>query len=102
MKPNALMYKFGLSFAIFIALVGISIAQKAPRQEKLLNGLKVVMWPDPAADKVSVKIRVHSGSAFDPQGKEGLMYLLTQNFFPNEASREFFAEDLGGSVEAMS
>jgi predicted Zn-dependent peptidase len=60
------------------------------------------MWSDPTADKVSVKIRVHSGSAFDPQGKEGVMYLLAQNFFPNEASREFFAEDLGGTLEIVN
>ncbi|HEV8592006.1 MAG TPA: pitrilysin family protein [Pyrinomonadaceae bacterium] len=102
MKPNALMYKFCLLLLAFAALVGSAVAQKAPRQEKLLNGLKILMWSEPAADKVSVKIRVHSGSAFDPQGKEGLMYLLAQNFFPNEPSREFFSEDLGGNLEIIS
>lgn len=102
MKPNALMYRFCLLLLAFIALVAPAAAQKAPRQEKLLNGLKVLMWSDPAADQVSVKIRVHSGSSFDPQGKEGTMYLLAQNFFPNEASRDFFKEDLGGSLEIVS
>jgi zinc protease len=60
------------------------------------------MWPDPTAKNVSVKIRVHSGSAFDPQGKEGVMYLLARNFFPNKAARDFFSEDLGGSVNILS
>ena len=61
-------------------------AQKLPepRQEKLLNGLKLLMWPDAKADKVWVKIRIHSGSAFDPQGKEGVMKLLSDSFFPSE------------------
>ncbi len=74
----------------------------APKQEKLLNGLKVLMWPDAKADKVSIKIRVHSGSAFDPQGKEGLMQMLADNLFPNEAAREFFKEDLGGNLEVVT
>lgn len=71
----------------------------APRQEKLLNGLKVLAWNDPKAENVSVKIRVHSGSSFDPQGKEGVMQTLADNIFPSESVREFFTEDLGGSLE---
>ncbi|MEO7539375.1 MAG: pitrilysin family protein, partial [Pyrinomonadaceae bacterium] len=72
---------------------------RAPKQEKLLNGLKILMWNDAHADKVSVKLRIHSGSAFDPQGKEGVMSMLAEGIFPNEASREFFAEDLGGDLK---
>ena len=37
------------------------------------------MWSDARSDKVTVKIRVHAGSAFDPQGKEGAMQLLADN-----------------------
>ena len=70
-----------------------------PRQEKLLNGLKLLMWSDPTASNVTVKIRIHSGASFDPQGKEGVMRLLADNIFPTEAAREFFREDLGGSLE---
>lgn len=75
---------------------------RSPRQEKLLNGLKVLMWSDPAADKVTVRIRVHSGSAFDPQGKEGVMKLLAETIFPTREAREFFTEDLGGSLNIVS
>lgn len=74
----------------------------APRQEKLLNGLKVLMWSDARADKVTVKIRVHAGSAFDPQGKEGVMQMLADNIFPNQVTRDFFTEDLGGSLEIVT
>lgn len=77
-------------------------AMPAPKQEKLLNGLKVLMWSDAKADKVTVKIRINSGSAFDPQGKEGVMQLLADNLFPNQASRDFFAEDLGGGLDIVT
>ena len=77
-------------------------AMPTPRQEKLLNGLKVLMWSDSTSDKVTVKIRIHSGSAFDPQGKEGVMQLLADNLFPNQASRDFFAEDLGGGLDIVT
>jgi len=86
----------------FVAPANFSQALAAPKQEKLLNGLKVLMWSDAKASDVAVKIRIHAGSAFDPQGKEGVMQLLADNIFPNEAAREFFTEDLGGSLEIIA
>lgn len=77
-------------------------AMPAPKKESLLNGLKVLMWNDAKADKVTVKIRIHAGSAFDPQGKEGVMQLLADNIFPDEAAKEFFTEDLSGSLEVIT
>ena len=74
----------------------------APKQEKLLNGLRVLMWPDAKASNTSIKVRIHAGSAFDPQGKEGVMQLLADNIFPNEAAREFFVEDLAGGLDVVS
>lgn len=73
-----------------------------PKQEQLLNGLKLLMWSDPSAANVSVKIRIHSGTSFDPQGKEGVMRLLADNIFPTEAARDFFREDLEGSLEVTT
>ena len=90
------------AFAIVILTSGSGIfaqtASQPPRQERLLNGLKLLMWSDPSASTVTVRIRIHSGAAFDPQGKEGVMRLLADNIFPTEAAREFFSEDLGGSL----
>lgn len=74
----------------------------APREEKLLNGLKLLIWNQPNAEKTSIKIRVHNGAAFDPQGKEGAMALLGEILFPNETIKEFFREDLGGSLTVTS
>lgn len=88
-----------LAAFVLVPVIFSQAAMPAPRQEKLLNGLKVLMWPDAKAYKVSLIIRIHSGSAFDPQGKEGLMQMLSDNFFPNEAAREFFTEDLAGDLK---
>jgi predicted Zn-dependent peptidase len=88
-------------FILLISATSVFAQKTGPRQEKLLNGLKVLMWNVPKSDKVTVKIRVHSGSAFDPQQKEGVMRLLADNIFPNESAKEFFTEELGGSLEVV-
>ena len=95
---------FFLLIVLFLLslIVPVIFSQTAPKKENLLNGLKVLMWSDAKADKVSVKLRIHSGSAFDPQGKEGLMRMLSENLFPNDAAKEFFTEDLGGSLEVIN
>ena len=108
MKNKNLFVK--IVFIAFIVLLLFSLVapaifsqtSPAPKKESLLNGLKVLMWSDAKADKVSVKIRIHAGSAFDPQGREGVMQLLADNIFPNEASKEFFVEDLNGSLEVVT
>lgn len=73
----------------------------APREDRLLNGMRVLVWSNPNAEKVSVRLRFHSGAAFDLQGKEGTMALLSEILFPNEAAKEFFTEDLNGSFEII-
>jgi len=93
---------FALTLLQFAVQLISAQAGTRPKQEKLLNGLKVLMWSDPKADKVWVKLRIHSGSAFDPQGKEGVMQMLSDNLFPNEAAKEFFVEDLGGSLDVQT
>ncbi len=101
-KNNFIRYT--LSALILLSLATISFAQKSnqPRQEKLLNGLKLLTWNDTATDKVTVKLRIHSGAAFDTQNKEGTMALLADALFPNDTVKEFFREDLGGSLEVVS
>src|SRR5690348_1754130 len=49
-------------------------AQSAPepRREQLLNGLRILLWSRPADQNVLIKLRVHSGAAFDLAGKEGM------------------------------
>ncbi len=98
--------KFAL-FAIFLISFALTASAQTmnfpvPRDEKLLNGLRLLAWNDPQAATATVKLRVHSGAAFDLQGREGTMHLLSQILFPSDAAREFFTEDLNGSFEVVS
>ncbi|CAN5157098.1 hypothetical protein BH20ACI1_BH20ACI1_23280 [soil metagenome] len=94
-----------LTLILFLS-INFSLAQTnklpVPRQEKLLNDLKVLTFSEPNADKVTLKLRIHSGSAFDRQDREGTMALLGDVLFPNEEAKDFFREDLGGSIEIES
>lgn len=105
MKFTKYFKTFALALLVLSAVVN-SFAQAqtlpSPRENKLLNGTRLLVWNDPKADKVTVKLRVHSGSAFDPLGKEGVMQLLTDILFPVEATKEFFTEDLNGSFDIFN
>ena len=103
MKFRISVQKFSVFAFILCAAIAVSGQRPtAPRSEKLLNGMKLLIWNDPSAPNVTVKIRVHSGTAFDPQGKEGVMSLLAESFFPGEGTREFYREDLGGSLDVTA
>ncbi len=94
-----------LTFFLFL-LANYSFAQirnvTEPREETLLNDLKVLIWNQPNTGKVTVKIRVHSGSAFDPQNKTGAMVLLGDILFPEDGIKSFFKEDLEGNLEVIN
>ena len=100
MKVRILLQKIAACAVVFsAAAASFGQTARAPKQERLLNGMKLLIWNDPTAQNVTVKVRIHSGAAFDPQGKEGVMTLLADSFFPNEGTREFYREDLGGSLD---
>ena len=63
-----------------------------------MNGLTILFWQRPEAD-VLLKLRVHSGAAFDLAGKGGTMALLGDALFPDPSTREYVAEQLGGKLE---
>lgn len=106
MNTKKYFNKIAVLLLFLTVCVSNSFAQAAkpaaPREEKLLNELKLLIWNQPNAEKVTVRLRVHSGSAFDQQSKEGTMALLGEILFPNETVKEFFREDLGGSLEVTS
>ena len=97
-----------ITFSAFIlfSLANFTFAQKSnfpvPREETLLNGLKVLIVQKPNTGRVSVDLRIHSGSAFDQKNKEGTMALLTDITFPDEAINNFFVEELGGTLAVKS
>ncbi len=93
---------FGLISVFAILATVVSGQQRAPKEETLLNGLKVAIFTDRTAPNLTVRLRIHSGSAFDPQGKEGVMRMLSETAFPSDEAREYFRDDLGGSFELIT
>lgn len=98
--------RFTRTFVLGLCMAGLLLiptanSQTNPRQEKLLNGLRVLMWSSPT-DKVQVRLRIHAGAVFDPQGKEGVAKLLAEAIFPNPDIREFFKDELGGNLEIVT
>jgi zinc protease len=73
-------------------------AQSEPRREQLLNGLRILLVSRPADQNVLVKLRVHSGAAFDLAGKEGLMAALSDLMF-DQQTRDYVTEELGGRLD---
>jgi len=73
-----------------------------PIREQLLNGLRILMWPQPAAQDVTLKLRIHSGAAFDLAGKSGEMALLGDILFPDPATIEFFTEEMAGKLDVKT
>jgi zinc protease len=66
-----------------------------PEHAQLLNGLRVLIWSRPGDQDVLLKLRVHSGAAFDLAGKAGSMALLGDILFPDPTAREYFTEMQG-------
>jgi len=104
MKFNKYFKTLAFAVLILCAAAVFSSAQNfpSPRESKLLNGTRLLVWNDAKSNKVTVKLRIHSGSAFDPLGKEGTMQLLSDILFPIESTKEFFTEDLNGSFEIVT
>ncbi|HKR02092.1 MAG TPA: pitrilysin family protein [Pyrinomonadaceae bacterium] len=67
-----------------------------------MNGLRILLWNRPGDANVYLKLRIHSGSAFDLAGKSGTMALLGDALFSDPSTREYFIEELGGRVEVDS
>lgn len=95
-----------IAATVVVAVVGgIAVSAQTggkPRQETLLNGLKVLIWNQPTAETVTVTLRVHAGSSFDQRGKEGTMKMLSEAIFPSDDARQFFTDELGGKLEIVT
>jgi zinc protease len=73
-----------------------------PRREQLLNGLRVLIVERPGDAKVWMKLRVHSGAAFDLANKEGTMALLSDALFPDASTAQYVSEELGGQLDVRT
>jgi zinc protease len=77
-------------------------AYPEPVPEHLLNGLTVLFSQRPGDPNVLIKLRVHSGAAFDFAGKGGTMSLLGDVLFPDPTTREYVTEELGGKLDVST
>jgi zinc protease len=94
-----------LLLALMLCLMPVKgFAQSLPElhREQLLNGLRVLLWSRPGDANVYLKLRIHSGAAFDLAGRSGMMALLSDALFSDPTTREYFTDELGGRVEVTS
>lgn len=73
-----------------------------PEREQLLNGLRILIWHRPADQDVLLKLRIHSGAAFDVAGRGGQMAILGDILFPDATTREYFTDEMGGRLDVAT
>jgi zinc protease len=92
--------KMAVAICLMCLLVQTSSSQTAePQRDQLLNGLRILLWTRPGDQTVVVKLRIHSGAAFDTAGKAGTMALLGDLLFPDAATHEYFTGEMGGRLD---
>jgi predicted Zn-dependent peptidase len=90
---------------LLLSTAGAGLAQSAPPEparQQLLNGLQILLWPKPGDANVAVKMRIHSGAAYDLAGKAGMMALLGDVLFPEAETRQYFTDELGGRLDVTT
>ena len=88
-KTVRYLYVWAITLVVLLANgASLSAQSLQPEREKLLNGLSIIFWPRPGDANVTLKLRIHSGAAFDLAGKAGTMSLLADALFPDTDTRE--------------
>ncbi len=97
--------------ALLLSLLSLAVASQslvygqvsAPAERlQLLNGLRVLLLSRPGDQDVLLKLRIHSGAAFDIAGKGGSLALLGDLLFPDPATREYFSEEMQGRLNVVT
>lgn len=70
-----------------------------PERDQMLNGLRMLLWHRPGDADVFLSLRIHSGAAFDVEGKAGAMAVLGDILFPDPTTREYFTEEMAGRLD---
>lgn len=96
-KPLILAFSLALAILTFAPHATAQVAER----EQLLNGLRVVLLPRPGSPDILIKLRIHSGAAFDLVGKSGQMALLGDILFPDKATIEYFTEEMDGRLDVV-
>src|SRR5262245_15076884 len=102
-KKSLKHYLFFAGLLLAAALANLQTqAQAPPTREQLLNGLTVMYSARPGDPNVFLRLRIHSGAAFDLAGKAGTMALLGDAFFPDPETPVYVREQLGGTLEVST
>ena len=90
-----------LLLAALLLLASQASAQLAqqPERDQMLNGLRMLLWHRPGDVDVFLSMRIHSGAAFDVEGKAGGMAVLGDILFPDPTTREYFTEEMAGRLD---
>lgn len=70
-----------------------------PERQQLLNGLRILLWQRPGDKDLLIRLRIHSGAAFDLSGKAGQIAILGDILFPDPGTREYFTEEMAGRLD---
>lgn len=101
--PQAPLMAAALAFLMLLpGTAGLAQSNPEPRREQLLNGLNILLWERPGSPEVLLKLRIHSGAAFDLAGKAGTMALLGDALFSDPTTREYVTGELGGKLEVTT
>jgi zinc protease len=110
-RQTSLRHALAVALAYVALFVSVSLsaplarAQSGvpePRREQLLNGLRILLLQRAGDAKVWMRLRVHSGAAFDLANKEGTMALLSDALFPDPTTRQYVTEELGGQLDVRT
>jgi zinc protease len=99
--PKIFVRTLVLTLSVLWGLAVHALAQE-PQRNQLLNGLRVVHLLKPGEQDVLIKLRIHSGAAFDLAGKEGTIALLGDILFPDPNVREYFTEEMQGRLNVKA
>ena len=84
---------------LFPVLPASAQLPQQPEREQMLNGLRLLIWHKPGDADVFLSLRIHSGAAFDVEGKAGEMAVLGDILFPDPTTREYFTDEMGGRLD---
>ena len=102
---SAVRNALALVSLLLLSLQGVVLGQQAspePTRQQLLNGLQILFWQKSGDPNVLLKMRIHSGAAYDLVGKAGMMALLGDVLFPEPETRQYFTDELGGRLDVTS
>ncbi|MGI8918988.1 MAG: M16 family metallopeptidase [Pyrinomonadaceae bacterium] len=93
-----------VAFLLLAAFLVTTVPARAqlpqqPERDQMLNGLRMLLWHRPGDADVFLSLRIHSGAAFDVEGKAGAMAVLGDILFPDPTTREYFTEEMAGRLD---